>query len=113
MPGTNLQTDFDVIIAGGGLAGMTAAILLSKAGKKVLLIEKKSYPLHKVCSEYISNEVITYLRSIDFDPFSLGASRISKLRISTPSGKNIDCSLDLGGFGLSRYKMDEAFYQLV
>ena len=88
-------------------------LLLSRNNIKVLLIEKKSYPLHKVCGEYVSNEVIPFLRSIDFDPFSLGASRISKLRISTPSGKNIDCSLDLGGFGLSRYKMDEAFYQLV
>ena len=51
----------DVIIIGGGLAGLTNAIHLSKLGKKVLLIEKNEYPKHKVCGEYISNEVLPYL----------------------------------------------------
>ena len=35
---------FDVIIIGGGLAGLCNAIHLSKFGKKVLLIEKKRVP---------------------------------------------------------------------
>ncbi|MEC8402689.1 MAG: FAD-dependent oxidoreductase, partial [Bacteroidota bacterium] len=52
---------FDVIIVGGGLAGLTNAIHLSKVNQNVLLIEKNSYPKHKVCGEYISNEVIPYL----------------------------------------------------
>ncbi len=106
------STDFDVIIVGGGLAGLVASILLSRGGKKVLLIEKKSYPFHKVCGEYVSNEVTGFLQSLGFDPFVFGASRITKLRISTPKGKNVFASLDLGGFGLSRYNMDEALYQL-
>ena len=108
----NQQEEYDVIIAGGGLAGFTAAILLSRKEKKVLLIEKYSYPFHKVCGEYVSNEVLGLLKSFGFDPFSFGASQITRLRISTPSGKNISSKLDLGGFGLSRFKMDEAFYHL-
>ena len=103
---------FDVVIVGGGLAGLTAAILLSRNKKKVLLIEKKSYPFHKVCGEYVSNEVLPFLRSIGFNPFEYGASEISRLRVSTPSGKNIVAPLGLGGFGLSRFTMDEALYQL-
>jgi flavin-dependent dehydrogenase len=112
MSNTSLQTDFDVIVAGGGLAGLTASILLSRQGKRVLLIEKKTYPFHKVCGEYVSNEVLQFMKSIGFDPFSYGASRISKLRISTPSGKSIYSNLDPGGFGLSRFKMDDAIYHL-
>lgn len=103
---------YDVIIIGGGLAGLTAAIELGRAGRKVLLLEKKSYPYHKVCGEYISNEVLPYLRSLGFDPMAHGAADIKRLRLSTPGGKNIYTRLDMGGFGISRYKMDHELYQL-
>jgi flavin-dependent dehydrogenase len=101
-----------VIIVGGGLAGLTASIELARKGKKVLLIEKKTYPYHKVCGEYISNEVLPYLRSLGFDPILFGASEIKKLRLSTPGGKNIYTDLDLGGFGISRYTIDNELYKL-
>ena len=107
-----MENKFDVIIIGGGLAGLTAAILLSRQKKKVLVIEKKTYPFHKVCGEYVSNEVLPFLRSMGFDPFDYGATSISRLRISTPSGKNIYSPLGLGGFGLSRFTMDDALYKI-
>jgi len=102
----------DIIIVGGGLAGLVAAIELSKVRKKVLLIERNEYPYHKVCGEYISNEVLEYLQSLGFNPFSYGAASITRLRLSTPQGRNIHTQLDLGGFGISRYTMDNALYQL-
>jgi menaquinone-9 beta-reductase len=102
-----MNDKFDIIIVGGGLAGLTSSVLLADAGRKVLLIEKKKYPFHKVCGEYVSNEVLPFLKRIGFDPFIHGASQISQFRISTPAGKNIYMPLDLGGFGLSRYVMDE------
>jgi len=102
----------DIIIVGGGLAGLVAAIELSKAHIRVLLIEKNEYPYHKVCGEYISNEVLEYLQSLGFNPFSYGAASITRLRLSTPQGRNIHTQLDLGGFGISRYTMDNALYQL-
>ncbi len=109
---TQQKNDFDVIIIGGGLAGLTASIILSQHKKKVLLIEKKTYPHHRVCGEYVSNEVLPFLKSLGFDPFKYGAMPISRLRVSTPAGKNIYSPLDLGGFGLSRYTMDYSLYQL-
>lgn len=103
---------YDVIIIGGGLAGLTSAIELSGKGAKVLLIEKKEYPYHKVCGEYISNEVLPYLRSLGFDPIAFGAADIKRLRLSTPGGKNIYTKLDMGGFGISRYRIDKELCQL-
>jgi flavin-dependent dehydrogenase len=36
--------EYDVIVVGGGPAGTTAATLLTKAGRKVLLLEKDRFP---------------------------------------------------------------------
>jgi len=99
---------FDVIIIGGGLAGLSSAIHLTKAGIEVLVIEKNMYPKHKVCGEYISNEVLPYLAYLEIDVFQLGAQKINKFEISTPKSKLIKASLPLGGFGISRYTLDEA-----
>ena len=70
-------TQADVLIIGGGLAGLCAGIDLAQAGYEVLLFEPKAYPRHKVCGEYISNEVLPYLKSLGFDPFDHGAVAIS------------------------------------
>ena len=98
---------FDVIIVGGGLAGLTSAIHLSKREKQVLLIEKNEYPKHKVCGEYISNEVLPYLNSLGVDPISEGAKKITKVHISTIKSNLIKGELPLGGFGMSRYFLDD------
>ena len=96
----------DVIIIGGGLAGLCNAIHLSKLGKKVLLIEKNEYPKHKVCGEYISNEVLPYLEFLEVNPFDSGAVRINNFQLSTIKSNIISAKLPLGGFGISRYTLD-------
>ena len=98
----------DVIIIGGGLAGLCNAIHLSKLGKKVLLIEKNEYPKHKVCGEYISNEVLPYLDFLEVNPFDSGAVRINNFQLSTTKSNIISAKLPLGGFGISRYTLDLA-----
>ena len=98
----------DVIIIGGGLAGLCNAIHLSKLGKKVLLIEKNEYPKHKVCGEYISNEVLPYLGFLEVNPFYFGAVKIKNFQLSTTKNNIISAKLPLGGFGISRYTLDLA-----
>jgi flavin-dependent dehydrogenase len=104
--------NFDVIIIGGGLAGLTSAIHLAKAKSKVLLIEKNDYPKHKVCGEYVSNEVLPYLEYLGFNPFEFGAKKISNFELTTHNNKSIKANLPLGGFGMSRYEMDFQLYKL-
>ncbi|WP_435414065.1 NAD(P)/FAD-dependent oxidoreductase [Polaribacter aestuariivivens] len=103
---TQEKTTFEIIIIGGGLAGLCNAIHLSKFGKKVLLIEKNNYPKHKVCGEYISNEVLPYLAFLDINPFDFGAVKIDNFQLSTTKNKVISAKLPLGGFGISRYQFD-------
>ena len=101
-----MKTNPDVVVIGGGLAGLTTAIHLSKSGLEVTLIEKNEYPKHKVCGEYISNEVLPYLQWLGLEIFDLKPSHISKMEFSTASGKIISGDLPLGGFGISRYVLD-------
>ncbi|MFH6971213.1 NAD(P)/FAD-dependent oxidoreductase [Flavobacterium petrolei] len=101
----------EVLIIGGGLAGLTAAIHLSKIGLQVTVIEKNSYPKHKVCGEYISNEVLPYLNWLDLKISDLKPTNITKLEFSTASGKTIKSNLPLGGFGISRFTLDEYLYK--
>lgn len=102
----------DVIIIGGGLAGLVSALEMRRAGFDVLLIERKTYPFHKVCGEYVSNEVRPYLTRLGLDLDALGAARINQFWLSAPSGRMLTAPLDLGGFGISRYTLDDELYQL-
>lgn len=106
-----MKKSYDIIIVGGGLAGLCNAIHLSKLGSQVLLIEKTAYPHHKVCGEYISNEVLPYLEYLEADPMSLMPTRISKFEVSHQSGKKLFSHLPLGGFGLSRFTLDNFLLQ--
>ncbi len=101
----------DVIVIGGGLAGLFNAILLNRAGLKVLLMERKTYPFHRVCGEYISNETIPFLKKLDIDLEELNVARINRVEITAVSGTKFSQRLDLGGFGLSRYTFDNYLYK--
>lgn len=103
-----ITSTFDVIIVGGGLAGLSSAIHLSKTDLSILLIEKNDYPKHKVCGEYVSNEVLPYLEFLNIDVFKLGAKKINKFQLSTIKNKLISATLPMGGFGISRYCLDDA-----
>jgi len=50
------ERNFDVIIAGAGPAGSSAAIHLARGGTRILLIEQKKFPRPKLCGEFISPE---------------------------------------------------------
>lgn len=104
------QSIYDVLIIGGGLAGLSAAIHLRKHKFEVLLVEKNEYPKHKVCGEYISNEVLPYLEYLGVNVFLLGAKKITKFQVSSSQNKMVKADLSLGGFGISRYALDEALF---
>lgn len=106
-----MKTNSDVIIIGGGLAGLTGAIHLSKKGLNVILIEKSEYPRHKVCGEYISNEILPYLLWLDIDVLQFNPEKISTFEFTTQNGKIARTKLPLGGFGISRYMLDHILYQ--
>ena len=103
--------NIEIVIIGGGLAGLTAGIHLSRKGISVTIIEKNDFPKHKVCGEYISNEVLPYFDYLDIQLSDLKPSTITKLQFSIIDGTPINTKLPLGGFGISRYELDFYLYK--
>ncbi len=72
----------DIAIIGAGLSGLISAILLNRYGFEVTVIEKKVFPFHRVCGEYVSNEVLPFLESLAIPVRELNPSSINLLAIS-------------------------------
>jgi flavin-dependent dehydrogenase len=103
---TQTYKHFDAAIVGGGLAGLSLSILLAKSNYQVILFEKEKYPFHKVCGEYISLESWKFIESLGLNLYEFDLPIIKKLIVSAPNGNVLNAKLDLGGFGISRYFLD-------
>jgi menaquinone-9 beta-reductase len=100
-----------IAIIGGGLAGLVSANYMAEKGLSVTLIEKKSYPFHRVCGEYISNETIPFLKARGLFPEEFNPSKINRFQLTSVNGRSALLPLDLGGFGISRFSFDHFLYK--
>jgi menaquinone-9 beta-reductase len=101
-----LNENYQIGIIGGGLAGLSMSIQLARSGYRVILFEKETYPFHRVCGEYISLESWDFLLSLGVDLAKMNLPVIRQLHLSGNNGKSVQQQLPLGGFGISRYKLD-------
>lgn len=106
------QQPYDVAIIGGGLAGLSLSIQLARLGHSVLLMEKETYPFHRVCGEYISLESWNFLEQLGLPLSNMELPMIQQLIVTAPNGKALTQKLPLGGFGISRYLLDEQLKQI-
>lgn len=100
-----------IIIIGGGLAGLITSVKLIDAGIACTVIEKKSYPFHRVCGEYVSNEAARFLKNNGLFPGEFDPPIINMLLLSAVKGKSVTIPLAMGGFGISRHTFDHFIYQ--
>lgn len=101
-----------IAIVGGGLAGLSLAILCAIDGHAVEVFEKGSYPSHKVCGEYVSLESWNFLsKTLGIDLAGYNLPIIKKLNVSSHGGNLLTSALPLGGFGISRYLLDDLLYK--
>jgi flavin-dependent dehydrogenase len=97
---------YDVAIIGGGLAGLSLSIQLARSGFEVAFFEKEKFPFHRVCGEYISLENWNFLQDLGLPLSDWNLPQIKRLLVSAPDGHFLESNLPLGGFGISRYKID-------
>ncbi|MFQ3577719.1 MAG: hypothetical protein SNJ52_01750 [Verrucomicrobiia bacterium] len=103
-----------VHIAGGGLAGLTAAVRLSRLGIPVTVHEAGRYPRHRVCGEFLSgfdSEVAAQIGIAEWLQ-SRATSNTSIVWIS--EGREIlRRNLEIPVFGISRYELDAKLVEQV
>ena len=57
-----MPSDYDVLIAGAGPAGCAAAYDLARAGKRVLMLDRRTFPRHKACACGLTRKTLRALR---------------------------------------------------
>ena len=108
------EFDYDVIVAGGGPAGSSAAIHLAMAGARVLLVEQKKFPRAKLCGEFISPECAPHFERLGVAEQMLAAhpARLTETVFYSRTQRSVTVpsawfGADGVALGLSRAEMDE------
>lgn len=73
----------EVVVLGGGLAGLISSIVLARQGRQVILCEKKKYPRDKVCGACLNANALATLERLQLTPLldQLEAPTLKQVRI--------------------------------
>src|SRR5262244_4116977 len=84
----DIDTNFDVIVMGGGPAGSSVASILAREGRKVVLFEKECFPRHHIGESLMTDTYFTFdrmglLEKLKASPFV----RKYSVQFANPAGK--------------------------
>ncbi|MEO5818406.1 MAG: FAD-dependent oxidoreductase [Gemmatimonadaceae bacterium] len=88
---THSVSRYDVIVVGGGPAGASTAFALSRAGARVLVLDRATFPRSKPCAEYLSPQasrllsVMGALAAVE----GAGAAHLAGMVIRAPNGAKL------------------------
>lgn len=78
----------ETVIVGAGPAGATAATLLAREDREVLVVDKAVFPRDKCCGDGLTALALRELEQLDFDPATVDSWRVVEdVVIRSPSGK--------------------------
>lgn len=110
---------FDVIVAGAGPAGATAAKVLGESGVSTLLVDKSAFPRDKPCGGGISARALSRFPYLEGALAMIPTNWVSKVHFESPSGFVVDyrsadplylmirrCEFDHLLFGLARPQVE-------
>jgi flavin-dependent dehydrogenase len=98
---------FDVIISGAGPAGAVAATVLARAGARVLVCDRASFPRDKLCGDTINPGTCAALRRLDLTRrFEDRALRVDGMVVTGESGAIVRGEYGDGIHGLAILRRD-------
>ncbi|MBS4033083.1 MAG: NAD(P)/FAD-dependent oxidoreductase [Ignavibacterium sp.] len=103
-----MKQETDILIIGGGPAGSTTALYLSKLGYAITLIEKKKFPRETLCGEFLSKEVTDILKELNiFQEFiSMKPNQLKSFRAINDSGTELHSDLNFEAYAMKRSVFD-------
>ncbi|MGH9570405.1 MAG: NAD(P)/FAD-dependent oxidoreductase, partial [Candidatus Angelobacter sp.] len=97
--------EYDLIVVGGGPAGCACAITAARSGARVLLLEKETFPRHKVCGEFVSPESVRLLAALLGRDSLLSVPEIPQARIFS-EGKSVALRISPPACSIPRFQLD-------
>ncbi|WP_219838342.1 NAD(P)/FAD-dependent oxidoreductase [Paenibacillus sp. R14(2021)] len=103
----------DAAVLGAGIAGSSLAKALADRGWDVVLVDRHSFPRHKVCGEFLSPESRSMLSRLGLHEAveSLQPSLIDRARLFFGDGKPLELPLPGTAIGVSRHSLDAALHR--
>jgi flavin-dependent dehydrogenase len=100
---------FDVLIAGAGPAGSVAAVVLARAGARVLVLDRATFPRHKLCGDTVNPGARAVLAGLRLSSITEGALPIDGMVVTAERGVRIEARYSgAQGHAITRTVMDAA-----
>jgi geranylgeranyl reductase family protein len=102
--------DAEVIVAGAGPAGAAAAYYLAQRGRRVLLLDRKTFPRDKSCGDGLTRSAVRLLAEMDVLPLLPKGQTVRGVRVFMRGKGSRDFGYPDGGHGLvvPRLLLDDA-----
>jgi geranylgeranyl reductase family protein len=107
-------TTSDVAVVGGGPAGAAAAIVLARAGREVVLVDKATFPRDKCCGDGLTTGALRRYEALGLDPSAVASWHgVEDVHVRSPSGREVCFPLPRGDGTYAavarRVELDAAF----
>jgi flavin-dependent dehydrogenase len=99
----------DVLIVGAGPAGSVAGAILARAGARVRIVDRSTFPRDKLCGDTINPGTLARLRSLDLDAgIDEHGLRVDGMKLTGARGESIEARYPDGltGRALTRRDLD-------
>ena len=84
----------DVAVVGGGPAGAAAAITLARAGRRVVIVDRATFPRDKCCGDGLTAGALRRYEALGLRPSAIPSwQTVDDVMVRSPSGHTVDFPL--------------------